>query len=568
MNPGIETYRPWGHPASCAITFLKELKVGDAVIVHLNDSGETTYTYTYGTDFVGSNSYTIAQSLAAAVNADRARQDLAPTATNPIAPVYAVYYGSTVRLIATTPGTVGNRYTLEAAVSDETAVEVEKGGEFSGGLAGDISVEVSGAIAGDVAVTNSPSVKVHDGVGNSISSTSNALNVQVKNEDLYLTVDEPMEVEVTNASAIPVSIANLPDTSTSDLATINANTAAIKTAMEGTLSVEAINLNIRSLTSSDVVTVTGGTSQAADVKVTLDGETVGLTGNLPDTAAGDLADINSNTDKLTAAYDGTNTAFRVNVVEGGFALNTLPDTASGDLAAINSNTDKLVDVYDGTNMALRVNMVEGGLEVLPDTSAGDLAAINANTDKLTDVYDATNTALRVNVVEGGGGGSTSVIVMSSDTFTRPADTTAYAAHDSVSDSTSGPTAMEFTNVVASAGATATIVSAEVLTNVTITPTLRLHLFSTGPTLCNDNSAYTMAWSDRAGYLGFVDIGPLESAGTGSDMSYAKATTNLGNLPLPFKTATGSTSIYGVLETLDVFTPASAENFEVRLYVMQ
>lgn len=42
--------------------------------------------------------------------------------------------------------------------------------------------------------------------------------------------------------------------------------------------VSATNLDIRDLTATDVVTVTGGASQTADVKITLDGESVPVTG--------------------------------------------------------------------------------------------------------------------------------------------------------------------------------------------------------------------------------------------------------------------------------------------------
>src|SRR3990167_5932932 len=41
-----------------------------------------------------------------------------------------------------------------------------------------------------------------------------------------------------------------------------------------TFPVSATNLDIRNLTSTDVVTVTGGACQTADVKITLDGETI------------------------------------------------------------------------------------------------------------------------------------------------------------------------------------------------------------------------------------------------------------------------------------------------------
>jgi len=43
---------------------------------------------------------------------------------------------------------------------------------------------------------------------------------------------------------------------------------------QATQPVSATDLDIRNLTSTDVVTVTGGAGQTADVKITLDGETI------------------------------------------------------------------------------------------------------------------------------------------------------------------------------------------------------------------------------------------------------------------------------------------------------
>jgi len=58
---------------------------------------------------------------------------------------------------------------------------------------------------------------------------------------------------------------------------ITANGALHISDAGGSLTVDASNLDIRDLTSTDVVTVTGGAGQTADVKITLDSESVAVT---------------------------------------------------------------------------------------------------------------------------------------------------------------------------------------------------------------------------------------------------------------------------------------------------
>ena len=72
--------------------------------------------------------------------------------------------------------------------------------------------------------------------------------------------------------------------------------------ISGTVTVSATDLDIRDLTSSDVVTVTGGASQTADVKVSLDGETVTVDTELPASVA--LSDTLANpTAPAVGGYD-------------------------------------------------------------------------------------------------------------------------------------------------------------------------------------------------------------------------------------------------------------------------
>lgn len=135
-------------------------------------------------------------------------------------------------------------------------------------------------------------------------------------------------------------------------------------------------------------------SDQDDVKVTLDGETVGLSGNLPDTASGDLAAIKTAAQLLDDFISGS----RGLVTEDNSAA---IKTAVEALAAIISGSELQVDVIslagltalgqalkaaslpvtlasDQDDIAVTLDGEAVGLSGdLPDTTAGDLAAIRA-----------------------------------------------------------------------------------------------------------------------------------------------------------------------------------------------
>jgi hypothetical protein len=150
------------------------------------------------------------------------------------------------------------------------------------------------------------------------------------------------------------------------------------------------------------------------------------------------------------------------------------------------------------------------------------------------------------------------------TITRPANTTAYAALDAISDSTSTPTCITFANMapeVGSNGGSGYIVKARMLTNQsTFTGRIRLHIYSTAPTAINDNSPFTLLWANRANRIGFITFPAAATEGTGSDSANAIAAPGTGNIALAFKCANGDQSLYALAETLDGFTPTSGQIF--------
>lgn len=147
-------------------------------------------------------------------------------------------------------------------------------------------------------------------------------------------------------------------------------------------------------------------------------------------------------------------------------------------------------------------------------------------------------------------------------ITRPADTTAYAAGDSVNTSTSAATVITFANFARISGGTGYITKVRIATDKkSITPRFRLHLFNASPTLVNDNAAFARYYADESKRIGYVDLPAMFTPSDTSNSTLSEAQD--ATIRIPFVAVAGR-AIYGVLETLDAFTPASGEKFNVTL----
>ena len=119
----------------------------------------------------------------------------------------------------------------------------------------------------------------------------------------------------------------------------------MNTTVTGTITVTATDLDIRNLMATDVVTVTGGAGQTADVKITLDSEPVAVTGTFwqttqPVSIAG------------TVMIDGSVTA------NAGTNLNTslLALETGGNLATIAALIGNLDNSVDGNYLDVNMNI--------------------------------------------------------------------------------------------------------------------------------------------------------------------------------------------------------------------
>lgn len=147
-------------------------------------------------------------------------------------------------------------------------------------------------------------------------------------------------------------------------------------------------------------------------------------------------------------------------------------------------------------------------------------------------------------------------------FTRPSNTTAYADGDAVTNSTSAPAAMTFSNATRDTAGCGIIRSA-ILIDAALQPTagvFDLWVFEASPTATNDNSPFAPAAGNYANVAAIISFTTYyDSAST---RVYFSSTVDKG-----FVLASG-TSLYGLLVARNAYTPISAEVFTVKLLVTQ
>lgn len=157
-------------------------------------------------------------------------------------------------------------------------------------------------------------------------------------------------------------------------------------------------------------------------------------------------------------------------------------------------------------------------------------------------------------------------VITTASFTRPADTTAYAAQDVVSNSTSAPTLLAFGGAARGNGGSGLILSARHMKSSTTTSgaTYRLILYKVSTiTAINDNAQFTMLYANRANRVGFIDF-THSTGGTGSDSSSALSTF----VNLPFVCDAAQSSLWGILIVTSAYTPTSGEQHFIELAIAQ
>lgn len=128
--------------------------------------------------------------------------------------------------------------------------------------------------------------------------------------------------------------------------------------------------------------------------------------------------------------------------------------------------------------------------------------------------------------------------------------------------------LRFRDLARIVGGSGYLVKAQLFTNQkTCTARFKLHLFNTAVSAYLDNAAYGTLDTNksmRTGEFTFPALGTEDS--TASDQAKAILTPGNDNFPLSYIANASDDDLYGMLQTLDAFTPASGQVFYIRISV--
>jgi hypothetical protein len=156
-------------------------------------------------------------------------------------------------------------------------------------------------------------------------------------------------------------------------------------------------------------------------------------------------------------------------------------------------------------------------------------------------------------------------------FTRPSDTTQYAAGDVVGPVTT-PAAQSFPGAARANGGSGKIIELLLtfdLETIT-TATFRLHWFNSVITPQADNAAFTGLSTNPANYLGYIDppILVTQAGGTLGQIRHTPDVSTTSAMPFHYVCDSGGTGLWLVITALGTYTPKSAGILRVSIVVEQ
>jgi hypothetical protein len=162
---------------------------------------------------------------------------------------------------------------------------------------------------------------------------------------------------------------------------------------------------------------------------------------------------------------------------------------------------------------------------------------------------------------GNGGGP----VFVATSFTRPSNGNTYDAKDALN--ATSPAVLSFTGAARIAGAGGYIVSAKLTTSKTAcVARFRLHLYHTAPTAIADETTQSLLIADDTKRIGIISFDACQTEGGTSTGAWAQW--GVDDAKRLFFVSGASTTIYGLLETLDSFVADSAQTFRIELGIEQ
>lgn len=193
---------------------------------------------------------------------------------------------------------------------------------------------------------------------------------------------------------------------------------------------------------------------------------------------------------------------------------------------------------------------------------------SGTTYRLGDVLEVSDAVAEALVARGNAAASGNLVqgisYDSSVSKTRPNDTSAYAALDVLSDSASAGSLWRFDGIAPAGGGKIALYRATLRIDVAAIPSgmgnFRLHLYTSQPTILNDNDAFDLPSGDRTKYVGFIEIPtPLDLGST------LWADTASQGYPFTLPITAASSTLWGHLQTVNGYTPTASAVKTVTIY---
>lgn len=175
------TQYPFGLPATLRVQIGALPSVGNTLTID-------SVVYTFGTDFFGEDSITIAQNLAAAIATPLTARNSATQVPAPVKSVTAYAYGPYTTVIATVPGTAGNSL---AASTNNSAAFILSGATFAGGTDGPGTVDGAGT----------PDINLEEVGGTAVATGTGAVTAGTQRVTLATGVNSGVNVAQLNGVA-------------------------------------------------------------------------------------------------------------------------------------------------------------------------------------------------------------------------------------------------------------------------------------------------------------------------------------------------------------------------------
>lgn len=242
---------------------------------------------------------------------------------------------------------------------------------------------------------------------------------------------------------------------------------------------------------------------------------------------------------------------------------TLPGTgtvaATDDVSGVHFQKIKLYASTDGTEIPLSLAEdsahASGDHGIMALAVRTDAPANRSGTDGDHEPLQVSNGALWVSPL-----GFPKTITVD---VTRPADVTAYAAGDAISNSTTAPTSGGFTLTGAARKSGGSGIITDVIVTSSNDPATRLSgevfFFNQSVTNINDNSAFAVSDTEIKTCVGVVPFTLFDAGNNGL--------AHLTGLNILF-TCSGSADLRFLLRARNAYTPASAEVITVVVKILQ